>query len=75
MVGLVLVSHSRTLAAGLVMTLRKPAARPAGGNILYNRLLREQLTQRNAEIAEENVKRRQQVALTVTPLPRAGGLR
>jgi hypothetical protein len=62
-----------TLAAGLVMTLRKPAPRPAGGNILYNRLLREQLAQRNADIAEENVKRREQVALTVVPLPKAGG--
>src|SRR2546430_5581437 len=45
-----------TLAAGFVMTLRKPAPRPAEGNILYNRLLREQLVQRNADIARENVK-------------------
>jgi len=58
-----------TLAVGLVMTLRKPAPRPAEGNILYNRLLREQLAQRNADIAEENVRRRQQVALTVVPHP------
>jgi hypothetical protein len=64
-----------TLAAGVVMTLRRPAPRPAEGNILYNRLLREQLAQRNAEIAKENVKRRQQVALMVVPLPKAGGLR
>jgi len=64
-----------TLAAGLVMTLRKPAPRPAAGNILYNRLLREQLTQRNADLANENLKRRQQVALTVVPLPRAGAPR
>ena len=64
-----------TLAAGLVMTLRKPAPRPAEGNILYNRLLREQLVQRNADIAKENVKRRQQVALRVVPLPKAGGAR
>lgn len=64
-----------TLAAGFVMTLRKPAPRPAEGNILYNRLLREQLAQRNAEIAKENAKRRQQVALTIVPLAQAGGAR
>jgi hypothetical protein len=58
-----------TLAAGLIATLRKPAPRPATGNILFNRLLREQLAQRNADIAKENVRRRQQVALTVVPLP------
>ena len=39
------------LVTGLVMTLRKPAPRPAQGNILYNRLLREQLVRRNTEIA------------------------
>jgi hypothetical protein len=63
------------LAAGLVMTLRKPAPRPAEGNILYNRLLREQLAQRNADVAKENLSRLQQVALTVVPLPNAGALR
>jgi hypothetical protein len=62
-----------TLAAGLVMTLRKPAPRPAEGNILYNRLLHEQLAQRNADLEQENMKRRQQVALTVVPLPKGGG--
>ena len=64
-----------TLAAGFVMTLRKPAPRPAEANILYNRLLREQLSQRNADIAKENVKRRQQVQLTVVPLPKTGSAR
>ena len=64
-----------TLAAGLVMTLRKPAPRPAEGNILYNRLLREQLMERNAEIAQENAKRRLQVALSVIPLPKTGSVR
>jgi hypothetical protein len=64
-----------TLAAGLVMTLRKPAPRPAEANIRYNRLLHEQLAQRNADIATENGKRRQQVALTVVPLSSAGGPR
>jgi len=64
-----------TLATGLVMTLRRPAPRPAEANILYNRLLREQLAQRNADIAKENAKRRQQVALTVVPLPKSEGTR
>jgi hypothetical protein len=60
------------MIAGFVMTLKKPAPQPARGNILYNRLLREQISRRNAEIAQENVRRRQQVALSVVPV-RAGG--
>ncbi len=63
------------MVAGFVVMLRKPAPQPARGNILYNRLLREQLTRRNAEIAQDNVRRRQQVALRVVPLPRTGGVR
>ena len=58
--------------AGFIMTLKKPAPQPARGNILYNQLLREQISRRNTEIAQENTRRRQQVALTVAPLPRAG---
>ena len=61
------------VAAGFVMTLKKPAPQPARGNILYNQLLREQIARRNAEIAQENTRRRQQVALSVVPLPRDGG--
>jgi hypothetical protein len=61
------------MVAGFIVTLRKPAPQPARGNILYNRLLREQLTRRNAEIAQDNTRRRQQVALRVVPLPRTGG--
>ncbi|MGH7606193.1 MAG: hypothetical protein ACREME_02545 [Gemmatimonadales bacterium] len=59
--------------AGFIMTLKKPAPQPARGNILYNRLLREQIARRNAEIAQENGRRRQQVAVTVVPLARPGG--
>ncbi len=59
--------------AGFIMTLKKPAPQPARGNILYNSLLREQIARRNTEIAQENTRRRQQVALTVVPLPRTGG--
>jgi hypothetical protein len=61
------------ILAGFIMTLRKPAPQSARGNILYNQLLREQIARRNTEIAQENTRRRQQVALTVAPLPRAGG--
>jgi len=60
------------ILAGFVMTLRKPAPQPARGNILYNQLLREQISRRNTEIAQENTRRRQQVALSVIPVPRAG---
>ncbi|HYT82681.1 MAG TPA: hypothetical protein VEK86_04475, partial [Gemmatimonadales bacterium] len=65
------------LVTGFVMMLRKPGRRPAEGNILYNRLLREQIVRRNQEIAKENVARRQQVQLTVAPVPKrpAGGNR
>lgn len=60
--------------AGFVMTLKKPAPQPARGNILYNQLLREQIARRNAEIAQENTRRRQQVALSVAPVS-TGGVR
>ena len=61
------------LLTGFVMTLRKPAPRPAAANILYNRLLRDQIARRNQDIAKENVARRQQVQLTLVPLPKSGG--
>lgn len=61
--------------AGFVMTQRKPAPQPARGNILYNSLLREQIARRNSEIAQENTRRRQQVALSVVPISRPGGER
>lgn len=71
------VVGAATLVTGLVMTLRKPAPRPATANILYNRLLRDQIARRNQEIAKENVTRRQQVQITLVPLPKpgAGGTR
>jgi len=61
--------------AGFIMTLKKPAPQPARGNILYNSLLREQIARRNTEIAQENTRRRQQVALSVVPLLRTGAVR
>jgi hypothetical protein len=50
---------------GLAMSIRKPDPQPVEANIRYNRLLREQLAQRNAEIAAQNDLRRRQVLLTV----------
>ena len=61
------------LVTGFVMTLRKPAPRPAAANILYNRLLRDQIARRNQDIAKENLARRQQVQLTLVPLPKPSG--
>ena len=61
------------LLAGFIMTLKKPAPQAARGNILYNSLLREQISRRNVEIAQENTRRRQQVAMGVVPMPRTGG--
>ena len=62
-----------TLAAGLITTLKQPAPQPARANILYNRLLRDQIARRNQEIARDNVSRRRQIEITVVPLARAGG--
>lgn len=59
------------LATGVVMMLKKPSPVPAQGNILYNRLLDEQLVRRNAEITQQNVALRRQVRLTVTPMAAA----
>jgi hypothetical protein len=58
--------------AGFIMTQKKPAPQPARGNVLYNQLLREQISRRNTEIAQENMRRRQQVALSVVPVARSG---
>jgi hypothetical protein len=57
---------------GILATVKKPAAVPAEANILYNSLVREQLSRRNAEIAAENAKRRRQVKLAVIPQPVGG---
>lgn len=57
-----------TSIVGLVATLRRPAPVPAPANIRYNALVREQLARRNAELADENIRRRQQVQLTIVPV-------
>ena len=57
-----------TSLVGLVATLRRPAPVPAPANIRYNALVREQLAGRNAELAQENERRRRQVQLTIVPV-------
>jgi hypothetical protein len=69
----VAVVGGAALVTGFVMMLRKPAPRPAAANILYNRLLREQIARRNQDIEKENVTRRQQVQVTVVPVSKAPG--
>ncbi len=61
--------NALALLSGFIMSIRRPDPRPVQANILYNQLLREQLAQRNAEIARENVERRRQVQLTILPVP------
>ena len=56
---------------GFVMSIKKPDPRPVPANIQYNALLREQIAERNAQIAQENRRRRQQLRLTITPVPAA----
>jgi hypothetical protein len=56
------------VTTGLVLSLRKPDPRPSPTNILYNRLLRELLAQRNADISRENALRRSQTLMHVRPL-------
>lgn len=57
------------LGIGLFLSLRRPDPEPVEANVRYNRLLREQLAQRNAEIAAQNDLRRRQVMLTVVAAP------
>ncbi len=56
------------LLTGFIMSIKKPDARAVPANIRYNELLREQIAQRNADIAQQNAVRRQQVELTVVPV-------
>jgi hypothetical protein len=64
------VAAAAALVTGFVMMLKKPAPRPATANIQFNRLLKEQLARRNAEIAQQNAVLRRQVQITVVPIPR-----
>jgi hypothetical protein len=62
------VAAGAALITGFVMMLRKPAPRPALGNIQYNRLLKEQLARRNTDIAQQNAQLRRQVQLSAVPI-------
>lgn len=64
------IAAGAALITGFVMMLKKPAPRPALGNIQYNRLLKEQLARRNADIAQQNAQLRRQVQLTAVPIPK-----
>ena len=71
--GPLLVIGAGALITGFATSLAKPSPQPARANILYNRLLREQLTRRNQDIARDNAASRQAVQLRVVPQPRATG--
>lgn len=64
------VAAVAALVTGFVMTLKKPAPRPALGNIQYNKLLKEQLARRNTDITQQNAQLRRQVQITVVPIVR-----
>ena len=51
--------------------MKRPAPVPWDANIRYNALVREQLAQRNANIAADNTTRRAEVRLTVVASPEA----
>jgi hypothetical protein len=55
------------LITGLVLSIRKPDPQPVEANIRYNKLLRQQIAQQNAAIAQANRQRLAQVMLIVTP--------
>jgi tetratricopeptide (TPR) repeat protein len=63
----VLSVSAAVLLAGFGLSLKPPDPRPVPANIQYNALLRQQIVQRNQEIATENAARRRQVLLTITP--------
>jgi hypothetical protein len=56
------------LGIGIVASLAKPDPRPVDINIRYNRLLHDQLAQRNADIALRNETLRRQARLIVRPV-------
>lgn len=59
------------LGVGIAASLAKPDPVPVEANIRYNRLLRDQLAQRNADIVARNDALRRQVRLIVRPVPGA----
>jgi len=55
------------LFTGVAMSLKKPDPRPIPAAIEFNRLLRAQIGQINAEIARENEERRRKTTMIVVP--------
>ncbi len=64
----ILTVGAAAVIVGTIFTMKKPAPQPVPANIQFNKLLREQITRRNADIAQQNVKLRQQVNISVVPL-------
>lgn len=56
------------LLTGVAMSLKKPDPRPIPAAIEFNRLLRAQIGQINAEIARENEERRRKTTMIVVPV-------
>ncbi len=56
------------LLTGFAMSLKRPDPRPIPAAIEFNRLLREQIAQTNAEIARQNEERRRKTTLIVVPV-------
>ena len=71
----VVVAGGVALLFGGLAVAQKPAPVPNTANIRYNNLVKEQLAKRNAEIAQENVRRRTEVQITIAPDTAAGGAR
>jgi hypothetical protein len=61
------IAVSATFLAG-VLAIFRPVPRPVPANVQYNSLLREELVQRNAEIARQNALLRRQAELTIVPV-------
>lgn len=66
----ILTVGAAAVIVGTIFTMKKPAPQPVPANIQFNKLLHDQIVRRNADIAQQNVKLRQQVNITVVPLPK-----
>ena len=65
--GMVTVSLA-VVGVGTALALRRPEPRVAPAAVMYNRLVRDVLAQRNAEIAEVNNARRSRVGVVLRPI-------
>ena len=67
------IAGAAALLAGLAGSLKRPPPHPVFANIQFNKLLRDQLARRNADIAAQNVVLRRQVQIDVVPIAPVGG--